>query len=157
MNNQSIAQYLPHLSPMIFLDKIDLIEQTYIICNVTVSNHGVLAPFLDEDGELASYYFIEMMAQTIGVWNGYHARASQEKPKIAFLLGSRSFHTQVPTVPLGTHLKIVANLILRDDNLANFETDIIIDQKKIASAKLNVYQPTQAETQTILQERSRMS
>lgn len=154
MNYKTIAEYLPHAAPMIFLDRVELIEKDHIICCVEISDSGVLSPFLNENKQLPSYYFIEMMAQTIGVWNGYHADKEKEVPKIAFLLGSRSFETEITFVPHGKSLKILANLILQDDNIANFKASIMIDNHIVASAKLNVYQPTEAQIEVMLSEKS---
>ena len=91
MNLKPAAQYLPHHSPMILIDKIVSIHESQIICSVVVSNNGILTPFLNEHDKLPSYYFIEMMAQTIGIWNGVYTSHPEDKPKIAFLLGSRLF------------------------------------------------------------------
>ena len=155
MNYRPIADYLPHRSPMIMLDKIISIQNDFIACSVMVSSGGTLAPFLNEQNELPAYYFIELMAQTIGIWNGFHAQNTQEKPKIAFLLGSRLFETQIPAAPLNTEIIIEAKLVLKDEQLANFEAAIIIDHTNVAQARLNVYQPDQAETEQLLQESSR--
>ncbi len=155
MNYRPIADYLPHRPPMIMLDKIVSIQDDFITCSVMVSTNGILAPFLNEQNELPAYYFIELMAQTIGVWNGFHAQNIQEKPQIAFLLGSRLFETQTPAVPLNTQIVIEAKLILKDEQLANFEASIIIDHKNVAQARLNVYQPDQTETEQLRQESSK--
>jgi predicted hotdog family 3-hydroxylacyl-ACP dehydratase len=155
MSYRPIADYLPHRSPMIMLDKIISIQNDFISCSVMVSSDGTLAPFLNEQNELPAYYFIELMAQTIGIWNGFHAQSTQEKPKIAFLLSSRLFETQIPTAPLNTDIIIEAKLILKDEQLANFEAAIIIDHQNVAQARLNVYQPDQTETEQLLQESSK--
>ena len=152
MSYLSIAHYLPHRAPMILLDKVVSITNNQIICSTCASTNGILAPFLNETGQLPAYFLIELMAQTIGVWNGYHAQHQQEKPKIAFLLGTRLFQSQIDVIPLNSEIIIEANLILKDDNLANFEAYAIINNKQVAHAKLNVYQPSQAEAEKFLQE-----
>ena len=148
MNVQAIESYLPHAAPMIFLEQMTDISEHHVVCSVTVSQDSVLAPFLNEHNALPAWYLIETMAQTIGVWNGFHAVRRQQKPRLAFLLGSRSFQTELSALPLGTQISIRAELVLRDEHLANFDCSVIVENKTVASAKLNVYEP---DTKTLAQ------
>ena len=152
MSFKPVSEYLPHTFPMILLDEIIRIEKECITCAATVSADGILSPFLDDNQRFPAYFFIEMMAQSIGIWNGFHNEKYQNTPKIAFLLGSRLFESKIETVPLHTKIEIEAKLILKDNNLANFEAYTIIRNKRVAHAKLNVYQPSQAEIETQLRE-----
>ncbi len=151
MNIQPIETYLPHATPMIFLEQLTNISENHVVCSVAVSQDGVLAPFLNEHNALPSWYLIEIMAQTIGVWNGYYAKQQQQPPQLAFLLGSRSFQTQLSVLPLGTQISIRAEMVLRDEHLANFDCSAIVENKTVATAKLNVYEPDSEVLAQILQ------
>lgn len=83
----SAEYYLPHQSPMVMLDKVYVVEESNAECRVTVSQDSVLAPFLDTHGCLPNWFAIELMAQTIGVWRGWHGLQQAVPPTIGMLLG----------------------------------------------------------------------
>ncbi|OCG25448.1 hypothetical protein A9G11_02140 [Gilliamella sp. wkB108] len=145
--------YLPHETPMVMIEKVHLIDEERCICSVQVNNGGILAPFLDKDNSLPNFYTIELMAQTIGVWNGYHGMAKNEKPLLGMLLGGRSIKTTLTSFPLYSELIIQVNLVLCDAKLANFDCQITIDQQCVASGKLNVYEPDHLELEQLFGDR----
>lgn len=79
--------YLPHASPMVLLERVLEVGEEHAQCAVTVSPDGVLAPFLDAQGALPGWYGIELMAQAIGVWSGWHGRQHAQPPQLGMLLG----------------------------------------------------------------------
>ena len=48
----SPGAYLPHDAPMLLLEEVVSVSDDSAVCRVTVSPSGVLAPFLDPDGNL---------------------------------------------------------------------------------------------------------
>ena len=141
MQYKSASDYLPHRTPMIMINKVHLVDDKQCICSVEVSKNGILSPFLTNDDQLPNFYAIELMAQTIGVWNGYHDSKKSHSPQLGMLLGGRAIKTTVPAFALNSELMITANLVLFDSKLANFDCDICINQQCVASGKLNVYEP----------------
>ncbi|KFA59517.1 3-hydroxydecanoyl-[ACP] dehydratase [Gilliamella apicola] len=137
--------YLPHESPMVMIEKVHLITDEQCICSVQVSKTSVLAPFLNRDYSLSNFYAIELMAQTIGVWNGYYGLMKNSKPVLGMLLGGRSIKTTLQNFPHNCRLMIHTNLVLNDARLANFDCNIMIDEQCVATGKLNVYEPTLSE------------
>ncbi|OCG21458.1 MULTISPECIES: ApeP family dehydratase [unclassified Gilliamella] len=137
--------YLPHEEPMVMLEKVHLIDDEQCICSVQVNKNGILAPFLNEDNALPNLYAVELMAQTIGVWNGYHGIINNKKPQLGMLLGGRTIKTSLPTFPHESDLIIQANLVLFDSKLAIFDCQIKINEQCVVSGKLNVYEPDQTE------------
>ncbi|OCG18191.1 ApeP family dehydratase [Gilliamella sp. WF3-4] len=137
--------YLPHENPMVMVEKVHLINDEQCICSVQVNKNGILAPFLDENNTLPNLYAIELMAQTIGVWNGYHGIINNRKPQLGMLLGGRSIKTSLSSFPHYSHLIIHANLVLFDTKLANFDCQIKIGDQSVVSGKLNVYEPDKTE------------
>ncbi|WP_279084871.1 3-hydroxy-fatty acyl-ACP dehydratase [Gilliamella apis] len=145
MQYQSVNSYLPHKTPMIMIDKVHLVNNKQSICSVKVTKDGILSPFLNRDNQLPNFFAIELMAQTIGVWNGYHDTKKNHSPQLGMLLGGRAIKTTLPAFTLNSELIITANLVLFDAKLANFDCNITINQQCVASGKLNVYEPDQSE------------
>ncbi len=66
------GDYLPHDTPMLLLESVENVTDDRAVCSVTVNDRGVLAPFLDADGNLPGWFALELMAQTVGVWSEWH-------------------------------------------------------------------------------------
>lgn len=147
------SDYLPHEAPMVMIDKVHLVDEEHCICSVQVNQDGILAPFLNNDKALPNFYTIELMAQTIGIWNGYHGMSKDKKPQLGMLLGGRAIKTTLTAFPHLSQLIIQANLVLSDAKLANFDCQINIDQQCVASGKLNVYEPDHTELQYLVGEK----
>ncbi|VEI65094.1 (3R)-hydroxymyristoyl-ACP dehydratase [Serratia quinivorans] len=137
--------YLPHASPMVLLEQVLEVGEEYARCAVMVNSNGVLAPFLDAQGALPGWYGIELMAQAIGVWSGWHACQSAQSPQLGMLLGGRAIHCELPAFPAGSKLLVSVQQLLKDEKLASFECEISIDNVRIAQGRLNTYQPDQQE------------
>ncbi|CAI0971491.1 hotdog family protein [Serratia proteamaculans] len=146
MNHYHTAEYyLPHASPMVLLEQVLEVGEEHARCAVTVSADGVLAPFLDAQGALPGWYGIELMAQAIGVWSGWHGRQGAQPPQLGMLLGGRAIHCELPVFPAGSKLLVSVQQLLKDEKLASFECEISIDNVRIAQGRLNTYQPDQQE------------
>ncbi|MCX8573714.1 MULTISPECIES: 3-hydroxy-fatty acyl-ACP dehydratase [unclassified Gilliamella] len=139
------SYYLPHEKPMVMIEKVHFVDAQQCICSIEVNKQGILSPFLNEDDTLPNFYAIELMAQTIGVWNGYHGMVSDKKPTLGMLLGGRAIKSTLDAFPCNSHLMIHANLVLNDAKLANFECKIMINQEIVTTGKLNVYEPDECE------------
>ena len=149
MNYHPASYYLPHQTPMVMVENIHLINEEKCICSVRTHETGILAPFLNEDKLLPNFYAIEIMAQTIGVWNGYHSLLNNKIPSLGMLIGGRAIKTTLPAFPYDSHLMIHANLVLNDSKLANFDCQIFIDQQCVVKGKLNVYEPDESELEDL--------
>ena len=57
---------------MMLLERVERVTDSSAVCSVTVDGHGVLAPFLNVDGDLPGWFALELMAQTVGVWSEWH-------------------------------------------------------------------------------------
>lgn len=74
------VDYLPHDAPMLLLETVEQVTDESAVCRVTVNHTGVLAPFLNADGALPGWYALELMAQTVGVWSGWHRHQQGKAP-----------------------------------------------------------------------------
>ena len=146
---------------MVLLDKVLEVTEYGARCQVVVGPHGVLAPFLDPQGALPAWFAIELMAQTVGVWSGWHGENKGQKPRLGMLLGGRGMKCQTAAFPAGCLLTVSVNLLLQDDKLASFECEIVMQtlkegagfsaERQAAQARLNTYQPESEELKTLLQ------
>lgn len=149
--NSPAALWLPHAAPMLLLDHLIAVDGDQVHCQVSTSADGVLAPFLTPQGELPAWFGVEMMAQTVGVWSGWHAKqggATLIPP--GMLLGGRGWRAEQPRFPANATLDIRMTLLMRDDRMGSFEGDIGYGTQRLASGRLNTYQPNEAELQQLL-------
>lgn len=139
---ETIDSYLPHKAPMILLDRVISSHASQTICEVEVNTDGVLAPFLTDKKALPSWYFIELMAQTVGVWNGLRLKQHQTIPKIALLLGVRRFESAITEASLNDMITIEANMVLFDETLSSFQCSLYINGQAISSGNIVAYEAT---------------
>lgn len=151
MEFQPAAYYLPHESPMVFLEKVCAVDDDRAICEVKVSTEGILSPFLNEHKALPAWFAIEMMAQTIGVWRGWHGMKNNETPRLGMLLGARGLKSTLPEYPHNSLLRVSVTQQLQDDKLASFDCYLEINGERITQARLNVYQPDDQELTQLIQ------
>ena len=144
------AHYLPHDAPMVLLEHVAAVDEDNARCRVTVGPGGILAPFLDARGHLPAWYGIEIIAQTVGVWAGWHASRHNTPPSPGMLLGARDYRSQAPYFPAGACLDVSISLLMRDDRLGSFSGEIRIDGATYASGRLNTYQPDEQQLQQLL-------
>jgi len=150
--------YLPHAAPMVLIEQVLEVGEQSACCQVNVSADSVLAPFLDAEGQLPAWYAIELMAQTVGVWSGWHAQAGGSKARLGMLLGGRGLKCVIPAFPAGSVLTISVTMVLQDEKLASFECAITMDlptssfDEPVAQARLNTYQPEPDELKKLIQE-----
>ncbi|MDX7997955.1 3-hydroxy-fatty acyl-ACP dehydratase [Xenorhabdus sp. Reich] len=138
--------YLPHEAPMVLLEKIISVSGDHVHCQVTVSKDGVLSPFLNGEGHLPGWFAIEIMAQTIGVWSGWHRKERKEEDSaLGMLLGGRAMRCQVPVFRQGSVLDIHMNLLLQDEKFGSFEGEISCRDTVLVTGRLNTYQPNKTE------------
>ncbi|GDX06795.1 3-hydroxy-fatty acyl-ACP dehydratase [Buttiauxella sp. A111] len=143
--------YLPHEAPMCLLESVVAVEQESAHCWVTVSRHGVLAPFLNADGNLPGWFAIELIAQTVGVWSGWHAMHNgEEASRVGMLLGGRGVRCPAGSFEQGLQLECHVTLLMRDEKIGCFEGQILADGNILASGRVNTYQPDNNELEQLL-------
>ncbi|PIJ44353.1 3-hydroxy-fatty acyl-ACP dehydratase [Tatumella sp. OPLPL6] len=142
----SPGEYLPHESPMVLLDEVIAVATQHAICRSHVSAFGALAPFLQSDGTLPGWYALEMMAQTVGVWNGWHnQQKSSVKPALGMILGARDLSTCSPFFEPNQVLEIRISLLMQDGRMASFDAAIYHEDRCLSQGRINTYQPNSDE------------
>ncbi len=146
------GHYLPHAAPMILLEQVCEIGADHARCRVTVGVAGVMRPFLTAEGHLPGWYAMEMMAQTVGVWSGWHGRHRGEPPRAGLLLGARALHCEQPYFDAGSVLDISISLLLQDERIGSFDCVIRHAEDILATGRLTTYQPDDNEIIQLLKD-----
>ena len=145
--------YLPHDAPMLLLEEVLEVSEETATCRVTVASGGVLTPFLDANGDLPGWFALELMAQTIGVWSGWHRQQQgQASITLGMVLGARDLVCATGVLPAGKKLSIHVKLLMQDARFGSFECAIQADNETLATGRVNTFQPTAEELHTLFQQ-----
>ena len=149
----SPGSYLPHDVPMLLLEEVEAVTADTATCRVAVSPGSVLAPFLDTNGDLPGWFALELMAQTVGVWSGWHRQQQgQTSLALGMVLGARELVCAAGSLPGGKTLSISVKLLMQDERFGSFEGTIMVDDDVLASGRVNTFQPTTEELSTLFQQ-----
>lgn len=139
-----LNKILPHNPPMILIDEILEIdtEQNAVRTLVHISEDKV---FFDKTTNgVSPLVGIEFMAQTIGCYS--HFQNKEEKPKIGFLLGTRSYICDIEKFKKNKDYEIYAKEVFTDNQLVSFDCFIYNNGQECARATVNAYQPNNLES-----------
>jgi len=143
-----LANLLPHAGAMILLDKVCQFDEDGLTALATVKP----GPYSLDDGALPPWLGLELMAQAVGAWAGCRAQLAGRSPDLGFLLGTRRYDCHADKLPAGIVLTVSAKRSLIDNSgMAVFECTLAADGRLLAEARLNIYQPPNA--QVFMQER----
>lgn len=134
-----IAELVPHRGPMLLVDRLleDDLELVRVEATVKPGQR-----FLTDEG-LPAWVGIELMAQTIAAWAGARAKEAGLPVRLGFLLGSRRYEAAEAVFPVGTRLEIEARQeLVAENGLAVFACRIFREGAVVATAHLNVFQPS---------------
>lgn len=143
----SPREYLPHEPPMVLVDEVVYVDENKALTKCYVNYEGVLSPFLNEDGNLPSFFSLEIFAQSVGVWNGFNQHGTGNKTKMGMVLGARDLKVKEPFFKAGSVLNIEVYKNMSDGTLANFEGKIFVNEnvslnnenkEAFASGRVNV-------------------
>jgi predicted hotdog family 3-hydroxylacyl-ACP dehydratase len=140
VSTTALAEYLPHRSPMRWVDEVVSVDATSGVCAVRFDSK---AHYCDENGELRATAFVEWMAQSYG-----YVKATQvalglvniaQVPKVTFLAQIRN--AKLPT-KIGQHtsfqVKVMCTRILGPLSLVS-GTVSDANGTVLASAELKLY------------------
>lgn len=131
--------YLFHRSPMLLLENVREVSANAVTCTVAL-NSPLLAPFKEPQG-LPSYFGIELMAQTVGIWSGYHDKCSgRAAASGGLILSVRAFSAQSPFLTGSAELIITMQQLLQDGSYASFEGTITHAGQEWARGRLSLCQ-----------------
>lgn len=150
------VDYLPHDAPMLLLETVEQVTDESAVCHVTVNHTGVLAPFLNADGALPGWYALELMAQTVGVWSGWHRhQQGQSTISLGMVLGARELVCAAGLFAAGQELAVTVKLLMQDERFGSFECTITAGEALLATGRVNTFQPTQEELTSLFSQGAR--
>ena len=138
-----LEKILPHNHPMILIDDIVEmnIDEKNLVAKVIINEYKL---FFDKTLNGVPYLTgIEFMAQTIGCYAYF--RAQRTEPKLGFLLGTRSYKSNIEKFENGRTYSIKVSEIYGDSELVSFDCLIYNEDEECARAVINAYQPENAE------------
>lgn len=147
--------YLPHDAPMMLLASVECVTDDTAVCRVAVNRQSVLAPFLNADGDLPGWYALELMAQTVGVWSGWHRQQQgQDHIALGMVLGARELICASGHFTQGLTLDITVKLLMQDERFGSFECAISADEETLATGRVNTFQPSAEELTSLFNQGS---
>lgn len=134
----SIQQVLPHEGRMLLLDELIEYGPEHVACGVTITASSL---FCEREG-VPAWVGLEYMAQTACAYSGVEEVQRGMKPSVALLLGARRYRSSVAHFPVGARLRIVAKLLLRDENdLVAFDCAIWQGDATLARGDVKAIRP----------------
>ena len=91
---------------MVLLDCVTEYSPKHVCAQAGVGEKHILLV----DGALPATSLMEIMAQGIGAFAGIQALEAGEPVRLGFLLGTRKLELFADSLPVGTQMKVVANL-----------------------------------------------
>jgi predicted hotdog family 3-hydroxylacyl-ACP dehydratase len=133
---------LPHRPPAVLLDEVVDYGVDFVVARTVIRSDS---PYFDAHcGGVPAWVGIEYMAQAVAIWAG-DQRLRQGLPvQVAFLLGTRSYRSNVPAFPLGAELTIKTDTLYSENNLAAFGC-IISGAGIEVNARINAFSPDDPE------------
>jgi len=133
-----ISNFLPHSGVMVMIDEILSFDESQIIVQSTISAQS---PFVRE-GRFATHQIIEMMAQSLGIYDHKMRELRGMEQQLGFLLGSRKFEIYRPFLDVGERIIITSRPSMQDaSGFGIYESSASVNGTVIARARLNVYSP----------------
>ncbi len=136
-----VEELVPHSGRMSLLTRVVDSGDDWLTAEVDITSKSM---FSDDKG-VPAWVGLEYLAQAIGAYAGLQERLLGGEPKIGFLVGSRKYTCSSHYFSLNSTLSIKVSQNLKAENgLSVFDCELHNHECK-ASARLNVFQPDDAE------------
>lgn len=140
MTKFTIEQVLPHDHPMILLDTLDDFCDDKATCSHLITEQSLFFDPLLQG--VPSYVGIEYMAQSIAAYANVNELVQNRSVEIGFLVSTRKYKCDYSVFKLSMALQVTVEKLYKDESgLSAFDCAIFVNQKQIATARLNVFQP----------------
>lgn len=137
----SVEELVPHSGRMSLLDRIVDYGEEWLHAEVRITTDSM---FVDEQG-VPAWIGLEYLAQTIGAFAGLQERLKGDKPKLGFLVGSRKYICSQDYFTIGQVLLLKVEREMETESGLNVFQCVLLGQGVEASARLNVFQPENAD------------
>jgi len=142
MNTEfSVADLVPHSGKMSLLDEIIDFGEDWLHAKVNITADSM---FVEKQG-VPALVGIEYLAQAVAAYAGLQEQKDGRKPKLGFLLGVRKYLCSTDYFSIGDILTLQVKLEMQAENGLNVFQCLLISDEIEASARLNVFQPDDAQ------------
>jgi len=137
--NSDAGDYIPHDPPMQFIDTLVRVGENCAEATSCLAEDHIMAT----RGDVPIFAAIELMAQTVAAWSGYHDISAGKTPSVGLLLGTRKLNFSRATLPTQVEMSVKIERVLEAENgLSSFRGAVYLAGEEVASANLNVFRPT---------------
>jgi len=147
-NPPHLHQLLPHEQPMALVDELVDVGDKHIHCRVIPGERNLF--FDTESRTIPGYVGVELMAQSVAGWSGYHAWVRGKSSPVGFLLGCRCYKTECSAFKEHQVLDIYAEQVLENNGMAVFSCRIEHQGTVLANSQLNLFIPSQEKLEQTL-------
>lgn len=140
------SPFIPQSSEMALLDRITDFGEDFLVAEASIGQQHILL----QNGKLATYSGVEIMAQGIAAWAGIMAKQRNEPIRLGYLLGTRKLYIHQPDIAVGTVLEIRVKMSIQDaTGFGVFDCQLIDkqSQKVLLEGALNVFSPKDGKIQ----------
>jgi len=142
-NSYPMEQIVPHEHPMILVDALVAYNDISAQCRVNITSTSNF--FNEVKQSVPSYVAIEYMAQSIAAFANANEKDQGGEVAIGFLVSSRKLKVFISNFTLGMKLDVfVEQLYVEESGLSAFDCFIEHDGERVAEAKINIFQPQDA-------------
>jgi predicted hotdog family 3-hydroxylacyl-ACP dehydratase len=134
---------VPHRGLMKLVDRLVDANDAGAVVEVDVPLDGLFV----RDGTVPAWVGIEYMALAVSAWAGARALRGGGQPRIGFLLGTRRYEARCAAFPGGRTLRVQARCeMMADNGLGMFDCSIHLDGREVATGRLSVFEPSDADS-----------
>ncbi len=132
-----LIRSLPHTYPMLMIDRVVLIEGKTTITKNEIKRSN---PFVDKNNVLSELAYIELMAQTSGVFLEYQNRQLGDgyHSALGFLMSVSSFEI-FDSLKVEDEVEVTARLENGIDNYFIFKCNVRKGDKIISTGEIKIY------------------
>ncbi len=146
--NLPARDFIPHREPMLWVKTLLEIDDENAVCEAVLDDDFL--PFFDESGAFPAHLLTEIVAQTIGVWAGWHDRQRGIPVQAGMLLGCRRFSCEKDAFPRGARLRVHVKKLVEDNGTGSFEGTVFFDNLAVASATITTHKTSWEKLSEIL-------
>ena len=132
-----LPDLVPHQGPALLVDSVTEVEEHAISCHATISPRMWSA---DAEG-VSTMICLELMAQSVAAYTGYHALRLGKTLERAFLVSCRRLVLERTRLHHGDQVDIHAKVrFVGNGALRAFDCEVICNGERVAHGSLNVYE-----------------
>ncbi len=140
---------LPHSKEMILINSLEFFSPKLIKVKAKIKSNS---PFV-KDEKFATFQTIEIMAQTLGVYDTKMCELANIKPSLGFLLGSRKFEIFKDFLEVGDEILAVCKPSFQsDDGFGVYECECFLGENLVSKGNLNIFKPSKKALMEIINE-----